>query len=347
MAIEPAGGRVTVHDLARAAGVSLATIDRVLNARPGVRPATAARVEEAIARIGFKRDMTASMLARARDIRLAFILPEGTNQFMTKLAEAVETIGAQARAERVVFDLDRIRSIDAQALSDALDALDADTYDGAAIVAIDKPAVHAAVARATGRGLKIITLVSDLPGSARRAFVGIDNAAAGRTAGSLMGRFCPQGGKIMLVAGSMGLIDHAERISGFRSIVSSEFPAVSVLGPVEGQDEFTLTYERTLAFMGEHPDIVGVYNVGAGNAGLVMALTEAGLAGKVRFVAHELTGPTCAGLNSGVIDVVIVQSPEDEIRAVWAAARRLVLGPDAAPPESPIEIKVFLRDNLR
>src|SRR5690606_4199835 len=130
LAIEPAGGRVTVHDLARAAGVSLATVDRVLNGRPGVRPATATRVEEAIAQIGFRRDMTASMLARARDIRLVFILPEGTNQFMAKLAEAVETVGAQARSERVVFDLNRIRSIDAQALADALDAIDAETYDG-------------------------------------------------------------------------------------------------------------------------------------------------------------------------------------------------------------------------
>jgi LacI family transcriptional regulator len=291
--------------------------------------------------------MTASMLARARDIRLSFILPEGTNQFMAKLAEAVETIGAQARSERVVFDLNRIRSIDAQALSDTLDGTDAETYDGAVIVAIDKPAVHAAVARAAGRGLKIITLVSDLPGSSRKAFVGIDNVAAGRTAGGLMGRFCPNGGKIVLVAGSMGLIDHAERVSGFRNIIANEFPTLNILGPIEGQDEFTTTYEKALAFFTEHPDITGVYNVGAGNAGLVMALNEAGLGGKVRFVAHELTGPTRAGLVSGVIDVVLDQSPEDEIRAVWAAVRRLVLGPDAAPPEAPIEIKVFLRDNLR
>lgn len=347
MAIEAQAGRVTVHDLARAAGVSLATVDRVLNGRPGVRPATMLRVEEAIARIGFRRDLTASMLARARDIRIAFILPEGSNQFMTRLAEAIQTIGDQARSERVVFELDRIRSLDAPALADALDALDSEIYDCAVIVAIDKPAVHAAVARATGRGIKIITLVSDLPGSARRAFVGIDNVAAGRTAGSLMGRFCPNGGKIVLVAGSMGLIDHAERVSGFRNVIANEFPALTLLGPIEGQDEFTLTYEKALAFFKAHADIAGVYNVGAGNAGLVMALTEAGLGGKVRFIAHELTGPTRAGLASGVIDLVLDQSPEDEIRAVWAAVRRLVLGPDAAPPEAPIEIKVFLRDNLR
>jgi LacI family transcriptional regulator len=51
--------RATVHDVARAAGVSLATVDRVLNGRPGVRAATAEKVEAAIAEIGFQRDLSA------------------------------------------------------------------------------------------------------------------------------------------------------------------------------------------------------------------------------------------------------------------------------------------------
>ncbi len=208
-------GRVTVHDLARAAGVSLATVDRVLNGRPGVRKGTIEKVEAAIAEIGFRRDLTASMLARARDIVLKIIVPEGTNQFFGKLADAVESVGAQMRAERLRLDLLRIKAMDTRALVAALDAIGADEADCAVIVAIDKPEIHAAVARAVGRGIKVITLVSDLPGSARHGFVGIDNRAAGRIAGSLMGRFVPQGGTVGLVAGSLELIDHAERIRGF------------------------------------------------------------------------------------------------------------------------------------
>lgn len=341
------GSRVTVHDLARAAGVSLATVDRVLNGRPGVRPGTIEKVEAAIEKIGFRRDLTASMLARARDIGIAVIVPEGTNQFFSRLAEAVETVGRQMRAERLRLDLMRVRAMDTRALVAALDAAAPQTSDCAVIVAIDKPDVHAAVARAAGRGIRVITLVSDLPGSARQAFVGIDNRAAGRTAASLMGRFLPQGAKVGLVAGSLELIDHAERVAGFREVAGAEFPMITIAGPIEGQDEFTLTYEKTLELLARQPDLRGLYNVGAGNAGMLMALKEKGLAGQVRVIGHELTGPTRAGLESGSVDLVLDQSPEDEIRAVCAAARRLVLGPDAAPPAAPIEIKVFLRDNLR
>src|SRR5690606_37752779 len=148
--------------------------------RPGVRKGTIEKVEMAIAEIGFRRDLTASMLARARDIGLTVIVPEGSNQFFGKLAEAVETVGAQVRAERLRLDLVRVRAMDTRALVAALDAVTSETTDCAVIVAIDKPEIHAAVARAAGRGIKIITLVSDLPGSSRQAFVGIDNRAAGR-----------------------------------------------------------------------------------------------------------------------------------------------------------------------
>ena len=66
--------RATVHDVARKAGVSLATVDRVLNARPGVRVETAEKVAEAIRVLDFRRDVSASLLARARDLSVTFLI---------------------------------------------------------------------------------------------------------------------------------------------------------------------------------------------------------------------------------------------------------------------------------
>lgn len=93
--------RATVHDVARTAGVSLATVDRVLNDRTGVRAATAEKVEAAIAEIGFRRDISASLLARARDLALTFIIPDGTNEFMASLADAVTRRAGQALSDRM------------------------------------------------------------------------------------------------------------------------------------------------------------------------------------------------------------------------------------------------------
>jgi LacI family transcriptional regulator len=338
--------RATVHDVARVAGVSLATVDRVLNGRPGVRPQTIEKVESAIAEIGFSRDLSASLLARARDLRLAFIIPDGGNEFMESLAQAVARRAASALVDRTHVETIRVPALDAGALASALDRLDPRSCDCAAIVASEEPAVVAAVGAAERRGVAIMTLVSDLPGAERRHFIGIDNPAAGRTAASLLGRFVPQG-KIAVIAGSLHLRDHADRLAGFRSVLAAEFEHLKIVGPVEGHDERTETEGLVAELLRGHPELAGLYNLGAGNSGLVAALEASGRAGQVRVVAHELTEPTRRGLLSGAIDVVLDQNPEGEIRAAIAAARSLVLGGGAAPAIEPIEIGIFLRDNLR
>ena len=77
--------RPTVHDIAAAAGVSLATVDRVLNQRPGVRHVTREKVETAIRDLGYIRDVAAANLAKGRTYPLVFILPASDNSFMRRL----------------------------------------------------------------------------------------------------------------------------------------------------------------------------------------------------------------------------------------------------------------------
>ena len=96
-----------------------------------------------------------------------------------------------------------------------------------------------------------------------------------------------------------------------------------------------------------HPDLVGIYNLGAGNAGLVAALGKTHRAGNIRVVAHELSDTTRGALRAGTLDVVLDQNPDGEIRAAIAAARQVALSPDAQVHSEPIEIGIFLRDNLR
>lgn len=339
--------RATVHDVARAAGVSLATVDRVLNGRPGVRAATVEKVEAAIADIGFQRDLSASLLARARDLKLTFVIPDSSNEFMASLAEAVARRAGHALTDRVHIETQRLKALDADALAKSLDALDARHCDCAIIVASEEPSVLAAVDNATRRGIVVMTLVSDLPGSLRRHFIGIDNVAAGRTAASLLGRFLPLGGKVAVIAGSLHLRDHSDRLEGFRAALAAEFGSVTLIGPVEGHDESRETQVIVANLLAQHPDLGGLYNLGAGNGGLVAALEASGRCGAIRVIAHELTEPTRRGLKSGAVDVVLDQNPDGEIRAAIAAARTLALGGNGKGATDPIEIGIFLRDNLR
>lgn len=341
------GKRATVHDVARTAGVSLATVDRVLNGRPGVRPETAEKVEAAIKSLDFRRDLSASLLARARDLRVNFLIPDGSNAFMESLVAAIGRRMRATRNERLTLAATPYHALDPAALIARLDALNFRETDCAVIVAPDDPAVVKAVDAATRRGVAIVTLVSDLPNSSRRHFIGIDNQAAGRTAASLLGRFCALPGKVGIIAGSLGLRDHRERFEGFAGVLGREFRHLSIVGPMEGFDDDAATEAAATNMLEAHKDLVGIYNLGAGNEGLVAALGKTLRAGNVRVVAHELSDTTRGALRAGTLDVVLDQNPDGEIRAAIAAARQVALSADAEIHSEPIEIGIFLRDNLR
>ena len=164
----------TVNDIARVAGVSLATVDRVLNARPGVREVTIRKVQAAVAQLGYVRDTAAANLARGRVYQLVFLLPETNNEFVELLQREID-----GQAVPMALDRTQVRKVllppfDPGALVAALDDLDASQTDGAAVFGPETPEVCDAVNRARERGIAVVALVSDLPNSMRDHFIGID-----------------------------------------------------------------------------------------------------------------------------------------------------------------------------
>jgi LacI family transcriptional regulator len=316
-----------------------------------VRSATVKRVEAAADKLAYQPDRLAARLARARDYRFCFILPTGTNTFMQALQSEVEATAARLAAERVRISVRQVDVFDGSALADELEQLGED-FDGVAVVALDHPAVREAINGLVEVGVKVVTLVSDAPGSKRAHYVGIDNTAAGRTAAMLLGRFVgprPKEmgpGKVGLIAGSLALRDHVERQFGFEQVMAREFPHLQVLPVREGRDDYEKVEAVTRALLAETPDMVGIYNIGAGNRGIVAALEAAGKSGEIVFIAHDLTPFTRKQLVRGRIDAIVNQDPGHEARS----AARLLLsaceGSGFVADQERIRIDVFLRDNI-
>lgn len=341
-----AGERVTLDDVAREAGVSLATVDRVLNKRAGVRDDTAARVRQAMETLGYRLDPLAARLARGSTFRFCFILPTGTNPFMAQLGQHVEAAAEWLYAQRASAEIRRVDVFDPAALAAALEAV-GDTYQGVAVVAYDDPLVRAAIDDLVQAGVAVITLVSDVPTSKRLHYVGINNTAAGRTAGSLMGRFLGgRSGKVAVVVGSLGLRDHVERHFGFSQVVGSDYPSLELLPVVQGRDNTELTKAAVEELLREHPDLVGIYNVGGGTRGLGAALEDSGRGQDLVVIAHELTEPARRYLLRGLLDAVINQNPGHEARSAARVLMAHCLGEAIIPEQEQIRIDIFMRDNL-
>jgi len=115
----------------------------------------------------------AARLARNRSLRLAFVLPSGTNSFITLLNQQVQGIAhwlAEQHAGAVVQTVDVFAPLVlAQHLRDLQGRCDA-----VVVMALDHPQVRAAINDLVARGTVVVTLASDVPASRREHLVGID-----------------------------------------------------------------------------------------------------------------------------------------------------------------------------
>lgn len=336
--------RLTLEDVAKEAGVSLATADRVVNRREGVRSKTVQRVEQAIAKLGYRTNFAAARLARNRSHRFAFLLPSTANPFMEQLEGQVNATADWLEGQQAFIDVMHVDVFDPDALAAELRVLPP-VYDGVALVALDHPTVRAAIDELATRAIHVVTLVSDVPSSRRTRYVGIDNPAAGRTAASLMGRFLNRrAGKVAVIVGSMALRDHAERHFGFLQVATGEFGQLDILPVFEGRDDAARNRSIVSQLIQNQPNLVGIYNAGAGNEGIASALEQG--AHKVVWVAHELTPDSRRCLINGTLDAVINQDPGHEARSAARVLLAQCEGTPLLPDQERIRIEIFLRDNL-
>ncbi|MCR9151678.1 MAG: LacI family DNA-binding transcriptional regulator [Rhodobacteraceae bacterium] len=337
----------TVHDIAKEAGVSLATVDRVLNARPGVREATVARVQDAVDRLGYVRDSYAANLARKRQYRYVFVLPVGPNQFVDALREAlIEATGAQL-AERSSVKIITVPTHDPHAVARAINAVGSTRPDGLAIMVPETPQVRDAVGRLKADGIAVVTLVADLPNSARDHFVGINNRSAGRTAGVLMGRFVGRAtGSVLVVTHSLQARDSIERRLGFDEVVSQEFPNLVVLPSMESYDDPVRMASIVTSAVNANPDLLGIYSMGTGNKFLLEGLRAARRPEGLVVIAHELTPATRQALEEGEVDAVIAQNVGHLVRSALRVLRAKSDDVAILASQERIRIDVIIRENL-
>lgn len=334
--------KVKIADLAKEAGVSTATVDRVVNQRHGVRPETRDQVLSVAERLGyFVPKLTASLAP----ITLDFVLPGSTNTYLNLLAQSLEQQDDLPLKTRI--RVHRIESFfDPDAVCEKLLLLQGDTR-GVGLIVMDHPKVREAMRDLNTAKIPLLTLVSDLPNVPKIGYIGIDSRAAGRLAGHLLGRF--MGSKrrqVALFAGSLSYRDHSEREYGFRQIFAEDFLDFAIVQVQENFDDWERSYSAAKELLHGHPDLGGIYNIGGGNRGIARALEEAGRAGQVVFIGHELTEHTRRFLLSGVMDAVIDQNPRREAREAVIALSRAARGLPVQKSDLTVGMQVIFRENI-
>ncbi len=328
-----------MNDIAKAAGVSLSTVDRVLNQRGSVKKRTQERVLAIAARFDVAVQPTAAL---KEALTFDIVLPAGPDPFLDQLSAELETASAEM-VQPASLRIHRVAGADGAALAHALNAVK--TTDGVGLVAFDHPLVRDAIRKMVERGISFATIVSDLGEFGSAGYIGIDNRAAGRLGGQLAGKLIgPREGKVLIIPGHRNYRCHEEREIGFRHILEDHYPKLTTISLGSRWSLSGLDAEVAEHLKGDH-GILAIYNIASGNDQIASALRTHQAKRKIVFITHELTVETRDFLMSGILDVAIDQD-------VRAQARRLLrlLASSARSAVRmniyPIRITPFFKENL-
>lgn len=315
---------ITITQIAEAAGVSTATVDRVLNNRPGVNPATVERVRAVMQTLG------AASPSRGRpratpNYRFAFVLPGTRRGFFDLVDRVIAQAAGDFRHQHITEVTHRLPNTDGSDFAQELGKMT--DLDGIALLAPDVPQVKLAINELVRSGVHVVTLFSDVPGSLRETFVGADNRAAGRTAGLLLGRCLPREGPGLLAMLSPATRFAAEidRRIGFTQVLEERFPDARLLqfdDLPEAEDHAFQFAREFLAPARTGGMLHALYNVGPGSHGVSRALQEFGYDSHLGVVVHDLLEAHRALLVANAVSYVLQQ---DVYYAVMAAAKVLRL----------------------
>lgn len=329
-----------VREIAQQSGLSLATVDRVLNRRPGVRASTVAEVERAITDLERQRDQL-TIVGRTFMVDLVMQAPK---RFSTAVRSALESELPMLRPAVIRSRFHLREESDPDDVVTVLRSIQERGSHGVVLKAPDHPRVAAQIDEMTAAGIPVVTLVTDVPLSRRSAYVGIDNRAAGATAAFLVSRWAGDGGSVLVTLSSSTFRGEEEREMGFRATLRSLAPRreVRVVTDTDGLDASMRT--AVGATLAQDPTIDAVYSVGGGNAATVDAFAATGRDIAV-FVAHDLDGDNTTLLRQGRIDAVLHHDLRDDLRR----ALRTVLQVHGALPgpitSLPTHVQVITRFN--
>ncbi len=331
---------VRFEDIAAHAKVGIATVDRVLNERGNVSPRTVKQVLDAARDLGLNRHLP-ELYSSHRRYRA--IIARKRAPFSVHLSEALHR-AAQLHANRVILERNFVAHDDASRTANEILAT-AEDCDGLLIVPFQDQIVQAAVDEVSSK-IPVVTLVSDLQGGGRHAFVGTDNRMAGRTAAVMLGTALREKGTILIFWSGHGYSGQKERVDACRMLLQREFSGLVVEDRVLSVATRSETISRARNAIDETSDLVAVYDAGVADAAVSLALEAEGRGEDVICVAHELTDISQDLLRRRVIDYVIDQNPEQIARTGLECLMRLDGLLSEGALESMTDFRIYCRANL-
>ncbi|MGI6007488.1 MAG: substrate-binding domain-containing protein [Ruminococcus sp.] len=340
--------RITMQQIADIAGVTRATVDKVVHNRPGVRPATREHIQKILTEYNYQAAGTHTLPDSPVSKRLAVVtLPPSYDYYFQDLKNGMEKQLKMYQNSGLNTDYYYYDSADPESVLSTLSYLEGEPIDALAVRSVNYPGVSLCINRLVKRGIPVITFDSDLPDTERMCFIGEDLNRTGRISASLMAKLLNGQGKIAIIGSSLNTNSTFERFEGFLSLLAEEYPKIQVAEKLETLGQHSITYAKVRETLRKHPDLKGIWNAISCNEDMIQAISDAGRLGDLKIVSLTFSPSVISLVRQNKIDFTLGLAPEKigelVIQTVYEYLY-LLKRPDISHIKTPVH--VALKENI-
>ncbi|WP_308639536.1 LacI family DNA-binding transcriptional regulator [Paenibacillus silvisoli] len=303
---------VTIREIAKQAGVSRGTVDRVLNDRPGVKPEVRDRILAIANELNYMPNIAAKALAyQKKPFVFGIVMPPKDIQFFESIRSGIAIAAEELKDLGVRLEYRFVDNQKPEEGAAAIRELVGEGVSGIMFSVMDDELIRESIDYAAERNVPVVTFNSDVEGSKRICFIGQDLHKSGLVAAGLMNRVLQADAKVLIVTGSLKFHAHRSRVEGFKHGLAQHGSRLHVLRVIEAYDRYADTYAQLDQALTNHADeIDGIYMATGDIRACVDVIKKHKKEGSIRVVCNDLIPPAEQGLKERIIDFTIVQNPE-------------------------------------
>lgn len=300
---------ITIKKLAELSGVSRGTVDRVINNRGKVRPEIEATVRRLAKQYNYTPNLAGKALAvRKKTFTIGVIMASEGNQFFDDVFKGIREAHEELRDYSVKLIVRTMKGYGVEQQLELICELEG-SINALILNAISDPKIAAKIDALDARGIGVVTLNTDIENSRRMCYVGSDYFAGGQTACGIMGLLTGGRATLGMVTGSVKILGHNQRITGFLDVMKRKYPEMRVVDYAETDDDEIRAFEVTKDLLAKNPEIDAVFIVAAGVYGACRAIISLGLQEKLTVISFDKIPTTIEMMKAGLIKATICQRP--------------------------------------
>ncbi len=241
--------------------------------------------------------------------RVIAVIPKGTSHFFWQSVHAGAESAAKELGVEIMWKGPEHENEAAEQINIVEDAINR-RVDGIAVAPIHKDALVPIIERAQRESIPVAIFDSGIGTENYVSYVATNNLQGGAVAADRLAAKLGGKGKIAILAVKAGSVSTEQREQGFADTIKQKYPGIEIVAFQYGDGDRVRSLDRATDMLTAHPELNGFFASNeSSTVGVVQALKQKGLAGKVVLVGFDSSPNLIDDLKGGAIDSLVLQNP--------------------------------------